>query len=329
MQTSSPLATLTIWVQLIQWYMCIMNMHEIDISRADLNLLVVFEVLMAEKHVGRAAKRLSLSQSATSHALGRLRHLIGDPLFIRTSRGIQPTARAKEISKPISDTLMQIRTILHPAEPFNAAKLKRTFRVAAHDYAMVALMPPLLAQLRSQAPGIDLRLVMVDPERIPEQLERGELDFALGGFLGVKVKNVKRIKLLSDRFVGVARRGHPQVRGERITLEDLINAPLVAVAAGGETRGGIDRALRNAGSTWRVVVTTPNFLAVPFLVENSDLIGVLPERLALRMMATTSLTVFELPVRVEAMSCSVLVLTANIDQPESKWFLHLLQEAAA
>jgi DNA-binding transcriptional LysR family regulator len=306
-----------------------MNMHESDISRADLNLLVVFEVLMAERHVGRAAKRLSLSQSATSHALGRLRLLLRDQLFIRTSRGIEPTARAKEISKPIAETLTQIRTILYPVERFDAAKLTRIFRVAAHDYAMVALMPPLLEQLRVHAPGIDLRLLMVQPEKIPEQLERGDLDFALGGFLGVKVRNVSRIELLSDRFVGVARRDHPQVRGERITLRNFNNAPHVIVAAGGETRGGIDGALRHAGATRRVVVTTPNFLALPFLVENSDLIGVLPERLALRMMATTPLTIFNLPVRVEPMSCSVLVLKANLEQPEIRWFLQLLQQAAA
>ena len=306
-----------------------MNMHKSDISRADLNLLVVFEVLMAERHVGRAAKRLSLSQSATSHALGRLRLLLSDQLFIRTSRGIEPTARAIEISKPIADTLTQIRTILYPEERFDAAKLKRSFRIAAHDYAMIAVIPALLKELRARAPGVDLRLLIVQPEKIPEQLQRGELDFALGGFLGVKLKNVSRIELLSDRFVGVARRGHPQVHEKRITLRNFTNAPHVSVAASIEARGGTDGSLRNAGTTRRVVITTPNFLALPFLVENSDLIGVLPERLALRMTATTSVTVFDLPVRVEPMSCSVLVLKANLDQPEIKWFLHLLQQATA
>ena len=112
-------------------------------------------------------------------------------------------------------------------------------------------------------------------------------------------------------------------------MKEFINAPHVTVAAAGETRGGIDRALGDAGYTRRVVATTPSFLAVPFLVENSDLIGVLPERLALLMKATTSLTVFDLPVTAEPMSCSALVLTANLDQPETKWFIQLLQKAAA
>jgi DNA-binding transcriptional LysR family regulator len=132
------------------------------------------EVLTAERHVGRAAKRLSLSQSATSHALGRLRLLLRDQLFIRTSsRGIEPTARAKEISKPIAETLTQIRTILYPVERFYTAKLTRTFRLAAHDYAMVALMPSLIEQLRVHAPGIDLRLLIVQPERFRNSWNAG------------------------------------------------------------------------------------------------------------------------------------------------------------
>jgi DNA-binding transcriptional LysR family regulator len=94
-----------------------MSMHEIDLTRCDLNLLVVFEALMRERHVGRAAERLFLSQSATSHALGRLREMLGDPLFVRHPKGVEPTVRAHELSQPIADALVRVRAIMTPQAP--------------------------------------------------------------------------------------------------------------------------------------------------------------------------------------------------------------------
>src|SRR4051794_5197038 len=117
-----------------------MSMHQIDLSRGDLNLLVVFETLFQERHVGRAARRMALSQSATSHALGRLRQLFEDPLFVRNPRGVEPTSRGRELAEPIARALAQIRSVMAPTEAFDPAKLRRTFRIAAHDYAIAVLI---------------------------------------------------------------------------------------------------------------------------------------------------------------------------------------------
>jgi DNA-binding transcriptional LysR family regulator len=304
-----------------------MSMHQIDLSRVDLNLLVVFEALMLERHVGRAAKRLSLSQSAASHALGRLRVLFEDPLFVRNPRGIEPTSRGRELDPLIADALAQMRAVLSPKASFDPAKLRRTFTVATHDYAMAVLMPSLIADLRQQAPAVDLRCVSIPPGKVLEGLDRGELDFALGGFVGVHAERISRTHLFADEFVGVARRHHPLLRNDHMTLDDFVSVPHVVMAPMGADRGDIDQALARHGVERRVAVTTPSFLALPFIVEKADVIGVLPKRLAWRVSEAGRLILFKLPIEVEPVTCSVLVPAPLSAQPETLWFIDLLRRA--
>ena len=305
-----------------------MSMHQIDLTRIDLNLLVVFEALLQERHVGRAAKRLSLSQSATSHALGRLRNLFDDPLFARNPRGIEPTPRGRELAKPVADALSQLRQLLSPTAAFDPATLRRTFTIATHDYAFAVLMPSLMAELRTQAPGVDLRCVSIHPAKVIDCLDRGELDFALGGFIGIKSERVTRTLLFSDRFVGVARRGHPRLKNGRMSLKDFVVLPHVLMSPGGESRGDIDQALASLGVERRVAITAPNFLALPFIIEKADIIGVLPERLALRTAETASITLFQLPIKVDPVECNVLALAPLMKQAEIQWLMGLLKSAA-
>ena len=304
-------------------------MHQVDLSRIDLNLLVVFEALVQERHVGRAAKRLSLSPSATSHALGRLRELLDDPLFVKNPRGIEPTPQGRELTPPILDALAQVRRALAPRQGFDPARLRRTFRVAAHDFAMLVLMPGLMAALREQAPGVALRCLTVHPDEVIGRLDRGELDFALGGFVGMSAERITRTVLFADRFVGVVRRGHPRLHDGRMSLDDLVAIPHVVVSPGGETRGDIDQALTELGRERQVAITTPTFLALPFVVETTDVIGVLPERLATRLAGATSLSLFELPLTVAPVTCSHLALAPLAGQDEMRWLLGLLRRAAA
>lgn len=305
-----------------------MSMHQIDLTRVDLNLLVVFDALMRERHVGRAAARLSLSQSATSHALGRLRALFDDPLFVRHPRGIEPTPRGRDLAQPVSDALSQLRQVLSPASAFDPATLRRTFTIATHDYALAVLMPSLMADLRIHAPGVDLRCVSIHPSEVIGGLDRGELDFALGGFIGIKAERVTRTLLFSDRFVGVARRDHPRLHAGRMSLEDFVSLPHVLMSPGGQPRGDIDQALSSRGVERRIAITVPNFLALPYVIEKADIIGVLPERLALRTAETAALTLFDLPIEVDCITCSMLVLAPLAEQAEIRWLSALLKSAA-
>src|SRR3954471_18680907 len=131
-------------------------LNAVDLSGADLNLLVLFETIMGERHVRRAAERLHLSPSAVSHGLSRLRRLLGDPLFLRTPRGVVPTDRATELSEPIADILVRVRSVVASAKPFDPARSTRRFAIGAPDGAVSVFLSPLLHALERTASGVDL-----------------------------------------------------------------------------------------------------------------------------------------------------------------------------
>src|SRR5687767_8987187 len=133
-------------------------LNQIDLSRADLNLLVLFDAVLEEQHVGRAAERLHLTASAVSHGLGRLRRLLNDPLFLRTPKGVVPTERAAQLAGPVADVLARARSVLASAEPFDPALSTRRFTIGAPDGVSAVLLPQLLERLRASAPGVDISL---------------------------------------------------------------------------------------------------------------------------------------------------------------------------
>src|SRR5215475_898215 len=138
-------------------------LNQIDLGRADLNLLVLFEVVLRERHVGRAADRLNLTPSAISHGLGRLRRLLNDPLFLRTPKGVVPTARAQELAVPIAEVLARVRSIVATAAPFDPATSTRRFAIGAPDGISAVVLRPLLADLGHVAPRIDIGLRQILP----------------------------------------------------------------------------------------------------------------------------------------------------------------------
>jgi DNA-binding transcriptional LysR family regulator len=133
-------------------------MHQMnDLRRIDLNLLVILDALLSEQHVTRAAERLHLSQPAVSHALARLRDLLGDPLLVRAGASLVPTSRALELMAPLAEALAQVQSLLAP-NAFDPATAKRTFRLAMSDYGAAIVLPGLIRTLRHEAPGIDLQI---------------------------------------------------------------------------------------------------------------------------------------------------------------------------
>src|SRR5262245_29076638 len=131
-------------------------LNSIDLAKADLNLFVLFEAVLHEQHVGRAADRLNLTPSAVSHGLGRLRRLLNDPLFLKTPKGVVPTARAAQLSAPIAEVLARARSVVGAAEPFDPVHSTRRFTVGAPDAASAVFLMPLLSELRRCAPGVDI-----------------------------------------------------------------------------------------------------------------------------------------------------------------------------
>lgn len=254
-----------------------------NLRSVDLNLLVVFDALMAERNVTRAAARRGLSQPAVSKALGRLRDLFGDPLFVRRDRAMEPTARALELAGPIHGALADIsRTLAVPAA-FDPATARASFRIATIDLYHTNLLPALVRHLRAHAPGVDLQVRANDCSLLPEQLAGGEIDLAFAPLV-TRAPDLHAEPLWTDRMVVLMARDNPLRK--TLTIESyaaaahLVDAGHVRVSADGVGASVVDAILAARGLRRRIVLVLPSSAGVPYVVGGTDLIATLPSRIA-------------------------------------------------
>ena len=268
-------------------------MRPVHLAGIDLNLLVALDALLTEAHVTRAARRVSLTQSAMSRALSRLRVLLDDPLLVRTSQGMRPTPRALALAAPLRRTLEEVEALVYDRPAFVPARARRTFTVAAPDYAKAVLLPPVLAQLAREAPGVDLVLVP-PPADLDAALTSGEVELVLG-LKQASSAGLVWTPLLADGFACLLRKGHPAL-GRPLTVERFAALAHLQVAPGGRPGGALDDALAARGLTRRVALRVPGFLGAAPLVAQSDLVCTLPARLAALGVASHPLVVVRPPL---------------------------------
>jgi DNA-binding transcriptional LysR family regulator len=252
---------------------CISCMNVADI---DLNLLRVFDAVLHEGTVTAAAGRLELTQPAVSNALARLRSLLGDPLFVRTASGMEPTPFARGVAEPVRQALALLETALAHGPGFEPASATRTFRFYMSDVGQVEFLPPLVERVQRVAPGVKLEAAPVDIDDISAALGSGALDVAVG-FLPSLGPPVARRALFRDPSVCLMRADHPI---ERLTKKKFLEAThaLVTYRAGGHRV--IEQALERAGVGPRIALRVPHFTVVPMVLERTDLILTLPARVA-------------------------------------------------
>lgn len=281
------------------------TVHEMDqaalpeqLATVDLNLLVAFDALVRERHVTRAAERVGLTQSAMSHALGRLRTLLGDPLLVRGRGGMTLTPRAESLIVPLRSGLVILgRALSEPAE-FHPESARRAFAIAAPDLFHVLAIPPLLERVRSQAPGVDIAVSDLSERRLPEQLETGEIDVAIVPQMdvpsappaGPSAPGLVRRTLFRDRFVCLMRADHPAfgqrrsaraaAKKTRLTLETYLALSHVLVSPTGEGPGVVDQVLARRGLRRRIALRLPHFYSALSIVAQSDLIVTAPSAMA-------------------------------------------------
>lgn len=300
-------------------------MNETDLSRADLNLLVLFEAVLAERHVGRAADRLNLTSSAVSHGLGRLRRLLNDPLFLRTPKGVTPTARAQELAAPIGEILARVRNVLATAEPFDPAVSRRRFVIGAPDGVSAVFLPSLLADLRIQGPGLDIGVRQLLPsqgEPAPErawrstfaELEARDMDIAVVPLDEVPARFQTKT-LFEEDFVVALRAGHSLA--ESPSLDRYCQAQHLVVSLSGEAHGFVDEVLAARGRSRRIAVAVPNFMFALALLADSDLISALPRRFVARHGARFGVVALEPPVplghfRLNAVASRAAMMDAGV-----------------
>lgn len=247
-----------------------MNLRSID-----LNLIPVFDAIFTEGNLTRAAERLSMSQPAMSNALARLRATVGDPLFIRSARGMIPTPRAKQMAGQIRQSLNLIQNTLQQNTDFDFTSSSRTFSIAVEDYGEAVITPPLMDWLARAAPGVQTRIWPGRSRAVREELRNGMIDLAVDYFR-LEGQGFTSTHLMTDELVSMVRKGHPMI-GESLTLEQYVTLPHVVL---GQKSPMVDRELAKRGLARNRALEVPHFISMPLIVKSTDFICTLPRRMA-------------------------------------------------
>ncbi|WP_179692389.1 LysR family transcriptional regulator [Pseudomonas moraviensis] len=270
-------------------------MHRMnDLRRIDLNLLVILDALLGEQHVTRAAERLHLSQPAVSHALARLRDLLGDPLLVRAGSGLVPTARALELAAPLAETLAQVQSLLAP-NTFDPASARRTFRLAMSDYGAAIILPGLIRTLRAEAPGIDLQISHASREGMVEGLLNGDIDLA-AGVLPELPGELRSTPLFEEHYVCLLDRQSLPAVGI-LDLPTYLSRPHVLLEMRGSGTPEIERTLTALRERRRVAISLPHWSVAPHFISGTDLILTVASR-ALNEVDDKSLIVVPPPFEI-------------------------------
>ena len=298
-----------------------------NLAAIDLNLLVAFEALMAERGVTRAGQRVGLGQPAMSAALSRLRLIFKDELLVRVPGApMRPTTKAIALHQPVSEILAQVRQVFDAQAGFDPGQARAVFRIATSDHPGTLVLPRFLQMLAQEAPGIDIRLHALDKRDAFDLVDRGEIDLLIGSFRNIP-KRIRQQRLYTDGYVCIARRGNTHLceRGT-MNLEAYTAAPHVLVTLAADDRGVVDEALGKLGLRRRVAVTVSDFHLVPRIVERTDMIGHLPRRIADELVRNFDLVVLPPPIQLPAWNVDLFWGGVSDGEPGAVWIRSRLFE---
>jgi DNA-binding transcriptional LysR family regulator len=292
----------------------------------DLNLLVVLDAVAQERNATRAAAKLNMTQPAISHALGRLRNALRDELFVRTPEGMEPTPYAKRLVGPVRAALESLHTALDGAAPFDPETAERSFTLAMDNRAAVVLAAPLAAAMGAQAPGVQLDVRPSGTLNLPERLDRGELDLAIGG-LAAPAERFSDLRLFNNGFAAVVRRGHPAAAEGTISLNALGTYPHLILSSTGEETDFVDAALARHKLIRRVTLRVP-LLAAAATLAQSEMVAILSERTARAFAASAPLEVLTLPFASPQQVTAMLWHRRVDNVPAHQWLRALVLRVA-
>lgn len=280
----------------------------IEDRKIDLHLLRCLDVLLAEGSVTRAATRMDMSQPGMSNALARLREVFGDPLLVRTPRGMEPTDRALEVRIAVREALDKIEGALTSQTGFDPARARLSITIGTTDYASFVLMPSLLRMLEQEAPGLTITIRPPDPAHIREWLEEGSGELVIG-FVPDAADTLKSSTLYRDPLVCIARKDHPNLKKtmDIDSYQELRHVILGSSFTGLSTlERTLDEILDTQGATRTAGVRIPSALLSPHIVANTDMIATLPTRFVDQFRDIVPLQVFDLPFRTSPLPVSMI-----------------------
>ncbi len=290
----------------------------------DLNLLRVFDAVLKEGSITAAAPRIGLTQSATSNALQRLRAHCQDPLFVRTTRGMQPTAYGRAVAQPISAALRSVRDSLAHSAEFDPRRSNRLFTIVSTDYGELLLARRITPILLAEAPGLSISFVRADRDKYREVLETSG-DIALGQLPPGHADFVQQ-HILTDTLVCMVRRDHPRIRGP-LTVDQFLEEAHVTVGAPALTDSLVRRALGRKASKRRVVMQSASHLVVPAAIAGSDLLAVTPAGMAQIFAKQLRLRVLELPFAIPSITVRQFWHRRMHNDAGHKWLRSVIAKA--
>jgi len=298
--------------------------------KIDFHLLRCLDVLLTERSVTRAAERMNMSQPGMSNVLSRLREAFGDPLLVRTPKGMEPTARAEDVWPTVREALDGIERALTGGSEFDPATASLNVTIATTDYAGFVLFPKIMQRLEQEARGITITIRPPDPTHIREWLEEGAGEIAIG-FVPTAAETLKTTTIYRDRLVCVARRGHPAIAGD-ISLDAYTVARHVIF---GSAFTGIstlelflDEWLETEGIVRQAGMRVPSALLSPHIIAETDMIATLPAGFVGRFRDTLPLQIMELPFTAPEMSVGMFWHERTHKNPAMVWLRELIRNAA-
>ncbi|MFM0157789.1 LysR family transcriptional regulator [Paraburkholderia sediminicola] len=290
----------------------------------DLNFLYVIQALADERSVSRAADRLGLTQPAVSHALGKLRTLFQDDLFVRAGSVMAPTPVGERLIEGVAHVLNVVQQEIWSAKSFDASTSTRTFSVCLSDMGVIVLLPRLLAALRERAPLASLKPIQVPSLELASALQDGAVDLAIG-YLGKLGENLRQQPLFRRSLVGIVRGGKTRKK-VRMTLEQFMEKKHVVAGTLALTNQLLEKELRRHGARLKVGVDVPYLLAVPSLVATSDFVAAVPDELADLFARLANVDVFELPIELPDLTVQQFWHARYHNDAGHRWFRGLVNE---
>jgi DNA-binding transcriptional LysR family regulator len=290
-----------------------------DLHGIDLNLLVAFDALMAERSVTRAGTRIGRTQPAMSAALSRLRSLLKDELFIRGPSGLQPTPRALDLAEPLSHALAEIQRTLEFTQGFDPSTSTATFSLGLSDHPTFVLLPRLVEALRAQAPAIALRVRNFTARNDAiAMLDAGEVDLTIGVPPSATGRILNR-PLFQERFVCILRKAHPATEAP-LDLDTFLGLSHLLVSPENDRFGLVDAALAKEGLKRRLALTLPQMYAAPLLIARSDMVATLMEGVVRASGHAHELCVLPPPIDLEPVQFVLSWHRRNDVHPAQRWF---------
>lgn len=288
-----------------------------ELQNVDLNLLVLFSQLLAERSVSRVADNLGITQPAVSNSLAKLRRLFGDELFVRTTRGMEPTPYAEQLAKPVNDGLALIHRGINHSAGFDPRSARQAITIGMTDIGEIYFLPKLIERLRQKAPGISLGTVRNTAVNLRDDMESGRVDLAIGLLPQLKAGFFQR-RLFSQNYVCLMRRGH-RLDKRRISLQEYTCAEHLVVVSAGSGHGKVDELLRRRGIDRQVCVTVPHYVGLGHILQGSDLVSTVPERLADRLTEPFGLVKVQHPAKLPAVTINVFWHAKSHRSPANTW----------